>query len=830
MSAGTVRPRKAMWYKRVTQRSGYKKQLPVNKKNNVRSNQLFTMKKKVPGGWSKLLLFYLALLWAGENAFAQPIRINGQPAQLDVRMAGEHSVRITLKPVGVTDAFPYSPTLVQRNYASPAISLVAIEKTIVKRVGNMTVTVDPAPLKVTVVNDKMQDVQVITFLNDGTLTFTLEDQPVLGLGEGGPASPVNSIIPEPYAAWNNQKIEFDRRGRLLKMQPRPQGGAYGSRNPVALLVGTAGWGLFIPTPWGQIDLSQKGKGIFTPVEADGSEGSTTDTPVKPNKSSRGTIPAVARTKGMYDLFVFDAHDPAAFMKDVSLLTGPAVMPPKWALGYMQSFRTLRDETQMIGIVDTFRAKKIPVDAMIYLGTGFIERGWNKPQPSFEFNPALFHRKPDEMIRDMHQRNVKVVLHIWPWDEDKLPGLHGTIPPRPGDTMNGSHILQYWKQHRDLVKAGVDGFWPDAGDRFNLFERLKRHEMYYYGPLSERPQTRPWSLHRNGYLGIARWGGWVWSGDIISSWKTLEAQVAVGINHSLSLSPYWGSDIGGFFPNSELTGELYARWFQFGAFCPSFRSHGKTWSTRLPWGWGLGSRGVLEGNKGNEPLESELNNPAIEPVCKTYDELRYQLLPYNYTLAWEARQLGMPFMRAMWLHYPEDVHARSMGSQYLWGRDMLIAPVFEKGATTRQVYLPEGNWYDWWTNKKEKGGRTVTREIDLSIMPLYIREGAIIPLDPVRQYTTEPVLQPTTLRIYAGADGQFTLYDDDGSSLDYLHGKASITKISWSEAKQQLSLEPSEAAKTIDRKQERKFQIQLLPKGTTKTIIYTGKKISIDLNR
>ena len=376
------------------------------------------------------------------------------------------------------------------------------------------------------------------------------------------------------------------------------------------------------------------------------------------------------------------------MKDFSVITGPAAMPPKWALGYMQSHRRLEDDKQMLGIVDTFRAKKIPVDAVIYLGTGFTPRGWNKRQPSFEFNPEVFKRNPKDVISDMHGRHVKVVLHMVPWDRDKLPTLHGSIPAKPGEILDASHIQNYWKEHLELVSAGVDAFWPDEGDWFNLYERIKRHQLYYQGHLSAYPDIRPWSLQRNGYPGIAQWGGWVWSGDTESSWKTLEAQIAVGLNYSMSIGPYWGTDIGGFFPNEELTGELYARWFQFGAFSPSFRSHGVTWWTRLPWGWGLSDMGPKEGKI--NPLQSEMNNQAIEPIAKKYDELRYQLMPYTYTLAWEARNTGMPLMRAMWLHYPEDKIASKTGDQFLWGRDLLIAPVYQKGATTRTLYLPEGS--------------------------------------------------------------------------------------------------------------------------------------------
>jgi alpha-glucosidase/alpha-D-xyloside xylohydrolase len=376
----------------------------------------------------------------------------------------------------------------------------------------------------------------------------------------------------------------------------------------------------------------------------------------------------------------------------------------------------------------------------------------------------------------------------------------------------------------LINTGVDAFWPDEGDWFNLYERIKRHQLYYQGHLSAHPGIRPWSLQRNGYPGIAQWGGWVWSGDTESSWKTLEAQIAVGLNYSISIGPFWGSDIGGFYPNEELTGELFARWFQFGAFNASFRSHGRTWWTRLPWGWGLNDMGPKE-NKLN-PLQSEMNNKVIEPITKKYDELHYRLMPYNYTLAWEARNSGMPMMRAMWLHYPGDTKCRETGDQYLWGRDMLVAPVYEKGAVTRSVYLPKGNWYDWWTNTKEAGGKTVTRIVDLSTMPIYVRAGAIIPFDPIRQYTSEPVNEPTSIKVFSGANGQFTLYEDDGISQDYLKGKASWTSITWNEQEKELAIAPGAPKGFKNEISSRTFRIQLIPGNEIKMVFYKGQPLKV----
>src|SRR4029079_2868147 len=174
-------------------------------------------------------------------------------------------------------------------------------------------------------------------------------------------------------------------------------------------------------------------------------------------------------------------------------------------------------------------------------------------------------------------------------------------------------------------------------------------------------------------------------------------------------------------------------------------HGRNWKLRLPWGWNLGEVKPIETKV--VPNKSELSNAAIEPICKRYLELRYQLLPYNYTLMREACDTGLPPMRALWLHYANDPTAVKLGDEYLWGRDLLVRPVVEKGAKSRRLYLPAGTWFDWWSGEKIEGKRWLERTVDLATMPLYARAGAIIPLDPVRQYTTQAVAEPTTLRIH-----------------------------------------------------------------------------------
>jgi len=760
------------------------------------------------------LLSLCLLTVSATVAFSQNIMSAGQPATLEIRKSGSNSVRVSLLPESMGGVIPFTPLLAEgRVYDEPVIRLNVIVEPVSVVIGGLTVAVTSGPLTVTVKNQSGKVVQKLKFTSDGNVSFLLDGQPVLGMGEGGPRM---------TGDWRSQEIEFDRMGRMHDMVPRWQANAYGSRNPAAALTGTGGWGIYVAAPWVQVDLRPGAEGVFIPWVPPAEKSDSIDGPVTRNMQGRPPFESII--EGFFDIFIFDATDPLVYMDEWTDVTGKAVMPPMWSLGYMQSHRTLEDETQMIDIVKTFRDKKIPVDAVIYLGTGFCPRGWNTEQPSFDFSPEVFKRDPAAVIADLHSFNVKVVNHIVPWRRDKLPTFSGNIPPAPGEVVDNSHMLDYWLQHTDLVKAGVDAWWPDEGDWFNLFERINRHKLYYVGPLYTTPNVRPWSLHRNGHPGIAQWGGWVWSGDTDSAWKTLEGQIAVGINHSLSLSPYWGSDIGGFYPNEELTGELYARWFQFGAFCPSFRSHGRTWWTRLPWGWGLSEMGPRE-NRAN-PLPEELNNSEIEPICREYSELRYRLMPYTYTLAWEARTTGMPFMRSMWLHYPSDMKVRAMGDQYMWGSEMLIAPVYKKGAVSRDVYLPEGLWYDWWTNEQVAGGRTISRNVDLETMPIYVKAGAIIVMDPIKQYTSEKVEEPVTIRIFTGASGSFELYEDDGISQEYLDGAYSLIRFAWDNKKSTLSITPAQG--TGMEPSPRSMIIELVPTGKRKSVEWKGRAVKIKM--
>jgi len=284
--------------------------------------------------------------------------------------------------------------------------------------------------------------------------------------------------------------------------------------------------------------------------------------------------------------------------------------------------------------------------------------------------------------------------------------------------------------------------------------------------------------------------------------------------------------------SSLTGELYARWFQFSPFCTSFRSHGRTWKLRLPWGWNTGEFGPIEHPRNQHPDPSKLRNAGIEPICRKYLELRYRLLPYNYSLAREACDTGLPLMRALWLHHSDDREAVKLGSEYLWGRDLLVPPVMEKGAKSRRLYLPAGHWYDWWTGEKLEGMRWVERPIDLATLPLYARAGSVIPLDPVRQYTDQPAPEPTMLRVFPGADGTFTLYDDDGQSLGYRDGSDTKTvwiRMRWEDAARRLTLEPDERMKQWPGG-VRKFDTEVIGRNSkSKQVEFRGNRVVVRLD-
>jgi alpha-glucosidase/alpha-D-xyloside xylohydrolase len=439
-----------------------------------------------------------------------------------------------------------------------------------------------------------------------------------------------------------------------------------------------------------------------------------------------------------------------------------------------------------------------------------------------------------MLDELHAEHFKVVMHI----VIEGRGLRGTVseactaPPLPSGRTSENQwpperqVSCYWPIHKTLMDTGVDGWWPDQGDGYDGPSRLNRHRMYWEGTQMYRPNDRPYALHRNASAGIQRYGGFIWSGDVQSRWETLKQHVPVGINSGLSGFPLWGTDIGGFYGTAEYTGELFVRWFQFAAFCPLFRSHGRNWHLHLPWGWDGGDGGPQE-TANLTPDPAELHNAQVEPICRKYLELRYRLMPYIYTVLRDAQETGMPMMRALWLHHPDDPAAVARGDEYLWGRDLLIAPVVEKGATTRRLYLPKGDWVDFWTNERMAGGREIERSVDLGLVPMYVRAGAVIPTGPVKQYIDEPSDAPTELTVYPGADGTSSWYDDDGRSFDYRKGEWMRVVMAWNDRGRRLSLSLSSGSR-MTQPAERRLVVRVAGTAVMKELVFNGRPVDVRL--
>ncbi len=735
-----------------------------------------------------------AVLALGRPTFirgsAKGIVVAGQPAEIAVASLSASTARITVQPLrnGVADPVPFTGELLAEKLGKPLTRARDSAPLSHVRAGDLTIKFSDAPPTLTVETRAGALVQrlVLDATSPG-MSFLLGDGPLLGLGEGGP--------------------QFDRKGstdRMINGQGGYRLSTHGTRAPIQWLVGTNGWAMFIHQPAGEFDFSGA-SGKFTPKDA--------------------SLPL--------DVFVVASKDPAVIMREYARITGLPEMPPRWAFGYQQSHRTLEGPEQIAGIARTMREKKLPCDALIYLGTEFAPSGWNTRNGEFTWHPVNFP-EPRKQLAALHDEHFKVIVHV------VIEGKHltGTVadactaPPLPsGRTADNKwppdrQVSCYWPFHKSVMDDGVDGWWPDQGDGFDGPSELNRHRMYWEGTQLFHPNQRPFALHRNASAGVQRFGGLIWSGDVQSRWETLATHVPVAINTGLTGLPYWGTDIGGFIPTAEYTGELYVRWFQFAAFCPVFRSHGRNWHLHLPWGWDGGDGGPPE-TQNFKADPAELHNAQVEPICRQYLELRYRLMPYLYTAVREAHDTGMPIMRALWLHHADDATAVARGDEYLWGRDILVAPVVEKGATSRRVYLPRDKWFDFWKEEPVEGGAEIERAVDLATLPLYVRAGSVIPIDPVRQYTDEPVAEPTTLVVYPGADGESTWYEDDGHSFDYRRADAMRVMMSWHDAPRRLALRLAPGFR-MRSPNPRRVNVRMVGSSIVKTIDFSGRALDVAL--
>jgi alpha-D-xyloside xylohydrolase len=561
------------------------------------------------------------------------------------------------------------------------------------------------------------------------------------------------------------------------------------------------------------------------------------------------------------------------------LTGQVPMFPLWTFGYWQSKERYKSQDELVGIVKKYREVGVPLDGIIqdwqYWGNNYL---WN----AMEFlNPD--YPDPKKMVDDIHNLNAHVIISIWnsfgPMtkqyrDLEKIGALMDfkTWPPsgsdkwppnndypsgvKAYDPFNPKARDIYWDYlNKGIFSLGMDGWWMDSSEPDHLdfkpsdfdnktylgsFRKVRNaFPLMTVGGISQHQRAiasdkRVFILTRSAFAGQQRFGANTWSGDVTASWEALRNQISAGVSFSLSNIPYWNSDIGGFFlsrfrkklDDAEYR-ELYARWIQFGAFCPMMRSHG-TDAPREIWQFG---------KKGDKVYD------AIEK----YIDLRYKFLPYIYSASWDITSEQSTMMRALMMDFPKDTRVYDINDQYMFGRSVMVCPVTNvmysrdtkedfSAVKSKESYLPAGTaWYDFWSGEKIQGGQNISKETPVDIIPLYVKAGSILPLGPVVQFATEKKWDDLEVRIYQGADGTFTLYEDENDNYDYEKGLFSTITFNWNDAKKTLTIN--------DRKgsfpgmlAERKFHIVRVTKNRgignfpvdeyDKDVKYIGKKTVI----
>jgi len=483
------------------------------------------------------------------------------------------------------------------------------------------------------------------------------------------------------------------------------------------------------------------------------------------------------------------------------LTGEAPMFGKWAYGFWQSKDCYRSQERTLQIAHKYRELGIPIDNIVQ------DACWWTRMGSFVFNQNF--PDPKAMVDTLHREHFHVMISAWPkflpgeqnFDIFKRNGwfLHISSPrlsflPGAGlyDPFNAEARAHYWKLIDDnLLRVGFDAWWLDAtepeslsreenvmvrsktpmgsGARYANLYPLMTTMAVYQGQRAVTQDKRVFILSRSAAAGMQRNAAAAWSGDTFTTWHSLKRQIPAGLNYSISGLPYWTTDIGGFVggnPDLPAYRELFVRWFEYGAFCPIFRVHGdRTTNTNELWSYGHQAQSILT----------------------KYDTLRYRLMPYIYSIAWRVTHEGYTMMRPLVMDFPDDVEAREIGNQFLFGPDILASPVTDPGAIMRRLYLPPAKWYNFWTGQQLSGGRFIVAPAPLGTLPLYVRAGSILPMGPVIQYTGEKPDSAIELRIYPGANGNFTLYDDDGTTYDYEKGAYSTIPIHWDDFTQTLTI-------------------------------------------
>ncbi len=527
------------------------------------------------------------------------------------------------------------------------------------------------------------------------------------------------------------------------------------------------------------------------------------------------------------------------------LTGKAVMLPRYAFGYWQSKERYASQEEIVSIAKTFREKKIPIDIIVQDWKYWGDYGWN----AFKFDEK-YYPNPKEMVEEMHRLNIRLVISIWPIFEKKTDVYReakkiGCITHGGANDYGLLNVFKeecrewFWNKINEVFYSiGIDGWWLDASEPevaprliystwqktleidtgrkmikyLNVYPLLET-EAVYKGQKSTSSK-RVLILTRSGFAGIQRHGVVNWSGDITGDWTTLRTQIWAGLNYSLSGLPYWTTDIGGFFsgnPDIEGYRELFVRWFEWGAFCPIFRVHG-TYYPKEPWRFGT----------------------EVENILTKFIRLRYRLLPYIYTLAWMVYEQDYTIMRPLIMDFRNDKNVYSIDDQFMFGPFIMVSPITTPSTFEREVYLPHGIWYDFWSGNNMVGGRRIVAVAPLDKIPLHIKAGAILPLAPISIENSSGYVNEIELRIYRGDNSEFTLYIDDGESYEYEKGFYALIPIKWIDKENKIVIGEKKGLLNI---KPIRFNIVIVDKGRgvdieeskpDREIEYIGKKVMLKL--
>jgi alpha-D-xyloside xylohydrolase len=573
---------------------------------------------------------------------------------------------------------------------------------------------------------------------------------------------------------------------------------------------------------------------------------------------------VSESGNMVDYYLIYGPDFDHIVASYRNATGTAPMFPKWSFGLFQSQDRYKSQAEILSVKDKYRINKIPVDCIV--------QDWFYWEPNVIGSHVMWPERypdPKAMVDELHKANIHAMISIWPvfskgtktFDQMTHSGgmtdiLWDNAMTHIMDSYYDAHSPQaralYWKQAYDSLigRYGWDAWWidqcePDNGgdldarrksnfaigrgiDYMNTYSLMHATGLYNNWR-RDIPEKRAFFLIRQAFAGQQRNAATLWSSDVTCTWNAYRNQVPQGINACASGIPYWTSDIGGYHfhwqapdwstPNNR---ELFTRWFQFGTFSPIFRIHGK----------------------GERALFSDNWDATTKSILLNYDNLRYRLLPYIYSLAWKVTSEGYTIMRSLAFDFPDDAAIKSIPDQYMFGPAFMVSPVTKSLYSlsnnkdikkTRKVYLPKmANWYDFWTGKLITGGQTIDADAPIETIPLYIRAGSIIPMGPYLQYATEKAADPIEIRIYTGADAKFVLYEDENDTYNYESGKYSTIAMNWNEAEKTFTINDRNG-KFPGMLEKRTFKIVLVnsnngtgvePAKKAEIVEYNGKEIKI----